>query len=156
MSKIKEVELLAKEARLVCEEFVKSDESALYQFHNSTSLEFMCATSSFFLRAVLRQRGLSCVIKEGIFDLAESMQGILPGHAFVTHAWISAYGYNVDITATQYDKLPPVYITPITNKQYLPIRQLTNYKSKDVRDWPKGQRPTQQLIRKLMRLYAQI
>ena len=85
------------------------------------TLACYCAISSYFLRYLARQFGYHLTLVEGAaFNDDED-----DSYKRVNHCWAVYRGMVIDITATQFDVIEKVYITPVGSPDYYVIRRST-------------------------------
>jgi hypothetical protein len=93
----------------------------------------MCAIASFVLRDILVEYGYSAEVIHGYYK-----------KTFNEHCWVRYKNYNIDITATQFDRTEDVYITSECNSSY--VEMLTYKDYKEFKAWPKEQRPSKRVV----------
>lgn len=67
------------------------------------------------------------------------------------HCWVEVRGKIVDITATQFDVLPEVYIVSENSKKYSKERVIKSYR--DLSGW-RNQRPSRECTKKILEIAA--
>jgi len=146
MNKKQIIRLVAKRVRKACEVFVDSDECEGYDFHKQRDLDCMCAVASDTLQKELRKSGIYAKFIEGKwFDDKDDEWGS-------AHCWLEWKGYVIDITATQFDIIRKVILTKNTgNSFYYGKGKGKEMSSRsNLRGWPKEQKPSRKLYKKIM------
>lgn len=78
--------------------------------------QWTCVRSSLLLAKALERRGVRAVLRSGQ-PLDGEDNGLLAGDGWVSHAWVEAAGFVIDITADQFGQAPVVVI-PIGDATY--------------------------------------
>lgn len=145
---MKLIRTIASRIRRRCEAFVRSPESTEYDFHGKSGLKCMCAVASFALHEALKKRGVSSKVIKGSYYLSPKDQN---GDAFsrlgMAHCWLEVDKKIVDITATQFDVTPKVYIVSRMNRKYRAVQEVKDYDL--LWNWG-NQRPSPILSKKLI------
>lgn len=138
---MKNLRVIALGVRKKCEKFALSNASINYDFHNQNDLACMCAVASFVLAEALRKNGIKCNVLYGKFHLPKRNWGS-------EHCWVEVGRKIVDITATQFQDLPKVYIVSNKSGQYRGGVVQNNYDQFD--SWG-GQMPTPLVSQKILK-----
>jgi hypothetical protein len=145
---MKLIRSIARRIRKRCEDFACSKESNGHDFHDNEDLSCMCAVASFALHEALKRRGIRSKVIKGCYYLSpKSQKNDDMGTLGMTHCWLEVDDKIVDITATQFDVTPKVYIVSNRNQKYRVIQEVTDYDF--LRDWG-CQRPSPKLSKKLI------
>lgn len=99
----------------------------------SPTLHKHCVESSFFLQGLAEGEGIRVDVVGGAALTGRSR---FWWENLTTHAWCEHQGLIVDITATQFWRVSPVYVVPAGHRRY-PIIKLRNHEL-----WGSVSRPT--------------
>ncbi|AWN54157.1 hypothetical protein DK412_23150 [Methylobacterium sp. 17Sr1-1] len=81
-----------------------------------TLSQWTCVRSSLLLARALERRGIRAALRSGQPHHHQGF-GLLTVDGWVSHAWVEAEGFVVDITADQFGN-PPVVVTPVDHPIY--------------------------------------
>lgn len=138
---------IASLVRKQCEEAIPSFNKMNFYF--CSDLGGMCAIASYALKQSLSKFKIRSKMVVGSFD----WRGNHPYPNYCNHCWLEVADKIIDITASQFDKFPSVYIVPKDDSKYKPFNMLAIKKEIGTlkkMQWPEEQTPCKKILNQIL------
>ena len=140
---------IAYKVRKQCEVFVNSEASKNYDFHKQDDLGCMCAVASFTLAFTLNKRNIEAKMIRGKFFINNDAHKDEDEDCFGDeHCWVEFRDKIIDITATQFDDVPKVYVSNRDSNRY--SGEQVVLEPSELEGWGEEQKPNPEATQKIL------